>query len=100
MKTLKEIKKKVHWDYPTDKQHDEIAMQLQILTKHPKVETLPHDIRDGLEKLKSVDTYADAIKHGNIKKIKPSKCYKIDNHTHDSGSFPQVGQRKAEACFG
>jgi len=94
MKTLKEIKKKVKWDYPTSKQHDEIAMQLNMLMKHPKAETLPHDIKDGLEKLKHVDTYAKAIKDGKIKKIKPSKCHKIDNHTHDPGSFPHLDKEK------
>jgi hypothetical protein len=94
MKTLKEIKGKVHWTYPTDKQHDEIAMQLNMLMKHPKAETLPPDVKEGLEKLKSVNAYAKAIKDGKIKKIKPSKCNKIDNHTHDLGSFPHLKESK------
>ena len=94
MKTLKEIGK-VKWIHPKEEsQHDEVSMQLQMLSKHPKIEHLPIDVKKELEHLRNEKMYEKAIEGGVVKKVKPSKCKHIDNHTFDKGSFYKLAPDK------
>jgi hypothetical protein len=95
MKTLKAIQGHIKWVHPkNESQHDEVSTQLQMLSKHPKIEHLPTDVKKELEHLRNADEYEKAIKAGVVKKVKPHKCDKIDNHTFDEGSFYKLSAEK------
>ena len=97
MKTLKQINGKVKWMRPkADHAHNEVSTQLQMLAKNPKAEHLPDDVRQELEHLKNKQMYERALENAKVKKIKPDKTHKIDNHTFEEGSWNDLDPKKKE----